>query len=54
MTALEDKKLDLTKPSVFWVSQLQKAFDILKIALTMAPVLGYPDFNREFILETDV
>ena len=29
------------------------AFGALEIALTIAPVLGYPDFNREFILDTD-
>ena len=45
--------MDLTKPLFVWASEYKKAFDTLKIALTTAPVLGYSDFNREFILETD-
>ena len=35
------------------MSEYQKTFDALKIALTTAPVLRYPNFNREFILETN-
>ena len=49
----ELKKLDVTLPKFVWVSEHQKAFDALKLALTTAPVLGYPNFEREFILETD-
>ena len=37
----------------FWACEHQNAFDALNVALTTAPVLGYPNFNREVILETD-
>ena len=36
-----------------WMMKHQEAFDALKEALSTAPVLGYPDFSREFILEID-
>ena len=53
-TSLEDsKKPDLTLPKFVWASEHPKAFDALKPALTTAPVLGCPNFEREFILKTD-
>ena len=43
-----------TGPKIFeWMMKHQDVFDSLKEALSTAPVLGYPDFSREFILETD-
>ena len=36
-----------------WMIEQQEAFDALKEALSTAPVLGYPNFTREFILEMD-
>ena len=51
VTTLE--KLELEQPIFFWMSEHKVAFDALKIALTTAPVLEYPDFNRKLILETD-
>ena len=52
-TTLDEKKSELTQPTFVWMSEHQKAFNVLKLALNTAPVLGCPNFNRDFILETD-
>ncbi|MGH0117755.1 UNVERIFIED_CONTAM: hypothetical protein FKN15_039051 [Acipenser sinensis] len=48
---------DLTKKSapnlVKWTGQCQGAFDLIKQLLSQAPALISPDFNREFLLQTD-
>ena len=46
---------DLTKDNVPWCwgEDQEKAFAQLKIAMTTAPILIFPDFEREFILTTD-
>jgi hypothetical protein len=36
-----------------WTNDCRKAFRELKEKLTTAPVLAYPDFSRDFVLETD-
>ena len=36
-----------------WMIKHQEVFDALKEALSTAPVLGYPDFSGELILEID-
>ena len=36
-----------------WSTECQQAFQTLKRLLTEAPILAYPDFTRDFLLETD-
>ena len=36
-----------------WTSEHQLAFDTLKQALCLAPILGIPDFSQVFAIETD-
>ena len=36
-----------------WTQDCKEAFDTLKLKLTTAPVLAYPRFDSDFILETD-
>ena len=40
-------------PPFQWTQVHQESFDRLKLALTSAPVLAYPDYDKPFLLETD-
>ena len=40
-------------PSFQWTAVHQRSFDKLKLDLTSAPVLAYPDYGKPFLLETD-
>ena len=44
----------LKKETVYsWTNKQQEAFDELKKAITTAPVVRYPDFEKPFLLYTD-
>jgi hypothetical protein len=43
----------LRHEAFLWSDQAQEAFDALKHAMSTAPVLGLPNFNEPFIIETD-
>ena len=40
-------------PLFEWTKLHQESFEKLKLALTSAPILAYPNYNKPFLLETD-
>ena len=36
-----------------WTANCEQTFNTLKSKLLTAPILAYPDFTRDFVLETD-
>ena len=40
-------------PPFEWTKLHEQSFEKLKLALTSAPVLAYPNYNKPFLLETD-
>ena len=47
------KRTVVSKWPECWTKECEEAFTELKSKLTSAPVLGYPDFTKPFILEID-
>src|ERR1044072_6892202 len=45
--------LALKKDQFQWGPEQDKAFNVLKQKMTEAPILAYPDYDKEFILYTD-
>ena len=45
--------LEQNLPPFEWTPSHQESFDRLKLALTSAPVLAYPNYEKPFLLETD-
>ena len=45
--------LEQNLPPFEWNQIHQESFNKLKLALTSAPVLAYPDYGKPFLLETD-
>ena len=44
----------LRKGQIFaWTTVIDQSFQAVKQALTSAPVLALPDFNKQFVMKTD-
>ena len=48
-----EKRSGVKNQKLVWTKECDKEFRVMKEALMTTPVLGYPDINKEFILDTD-
>lgn len=46
-------RLTSSKSGFAWDNEAQQAFELMKTALTTAPLLKFPDFSKDFVLMTD-
>jgi transposase InsO family protein len=46
-------KVRVSTDAIQWNEECDRAFKMLKKLLTQAPVLAYPDFDKQFVLHTD-
>ena len=55
LSEVHTKFLVIANPlyALTYFTACQEAFDRLKMVLTNAPFLAFPDFNRDFLLEKD-
>ena len=53
LTSIQSKKWNATNKSEFWTKEHSESFDILRRALTQAPILALPVPDKPFILQTD-
>lgn len=53
LTCKGDEKVGKMRPLSDWSEEADIAFKALKQALCEAPVLGFPDFNHDFVLKVD-
>jgi len=47
------KKVPSQDLPFLWTNECEEGFQSLKVQLTTAPVLGYPNYNLPFVLQTD-
>ena len=49
----KNKRPHLKAPPYIWTDEAQAAFNLLKELMVSSPILGYADYSKPFLLQTD-